>query len=295
MEHVVKFNISNMPAIMYADYGCCRKPILHVDRVASHDVLLLILSGCMPVVEDGREYFLKTGDIFFLKKGVHHWGETPFDENTSWFFIHFRHPDVDCTKPRNDIPELSDDFKRAQNVQLSEADYQRIITLPKHLHNMLNTDVHDKFKRIVELFNSDNPYMLAYVNGALHELLIDLYMLKHTNADSSSSAARIRKIYRFLSDNVEKPFSPSDLEAHMELSFKHIGRIFKEHTGITLHQCHTQFKIDHATRMLCNGNLNISEISESLGFSDPLYFSNVFKKHTGLSPRAYRNKYSAVL
>lgn len=302
MEHIVKIDMQTMPAIMYADYGCCRKPILHVDRVATHDVLLLILSGCMPVVEDGREYFLKAGDIFFLKKGVHHWGETPFDENTSWLFIHFRHTSnisdnghTGNTIHLNDIPELSPDFKRNKNVQFSEGDYHQVLSLPKHLHNMLNTDTHDKIKRIVELFNSDNPYMLAYVNIALQELLIDLYLIKSTNNKTDAMSTRIDKIYRFLSDNVEKPFSPSDLEAHMELSFKHIGRIFKEHTGMTLHQCHTQFKIDRATRMLCNGNLNVTEISENLGFSDPLYFSNVFKKHTGLSPRAYREKYSSVL
>ncbi len=302
MEHIIKFDMSTLPAIMYADYGFCRKPILHVDRTATHDVLLIILSGCMPVVEDGIEYFLKAGDIFFLKKGVHHWGETPFDENTSWFFIHFRHETnanhenlFNNTEDADIIPELSSDFRRTKNVQLAEADYHRVLTLPKHLHGMLNTEIHDKIKKVVELFNSDNPYMLAYVNSALHELLVDLYLFKRTNTDPDSSSARIRKIYRFLSDNVEKPFSPSDLEQHMELSFKHIGRIFKEHTGMTLHQCHTQFKIDLAIRMLCNGNLNITEISETLGFSDPLYFSNVFKKHTGLSPRAYRDKYSAVL
>lgn len=295
MEHIVKIDMQTMPAIMYADYGYCRKPILHVDRTATHDVLLLILSGCMPVVEDGREYFLEAGDIFFLKKGVHHWGETPFDENTSWLFIHFRHLDINDTDIYKGIPELSDDFRRTKNVQLVENDYHQLLILPKHLHNMLNTEIHHKFKKVVELFNSDRPYMLAYANGALHELLLDLYLLKRTNVDAGSTSARVSKIYRFLSDNVEKPFSPSDLEAHMELSFKHIGRIFKEHTGMTLHQCHTKFKIDRATRMLCNGNLNITEISENLGFSDPLYFSNVFKKHTGLSPRAYRDKYSAVL
>ena len=33
------------------------------------------------------------------------------------------------------------------------------------------------------------------------------------------------------------------------------------------------------------------DISESLGFEDPLYFSRVFKKNTGMSPREYRKKY----
>lgn len=290
MEHLVRFDISTMPTTLYADYGSCRKPILHVDRTADHDVLLLILTGCMPVVEDGTEYFLKAGDVFFLKKGIHHWGRTPFDENTSWFFIHFRHAEVS-----DDLPEISPDFYHKKSVHCTENDYKRALTLPKHLHNMLNSDLTDKFKKMVELFNSQNPYLIAYLNTCLHELLVDIYMTYHTTTGSDTGAERTRKMYRFLSMHVNEPFSTEAIEKHMELSYKHLCEIFKKNTGTTLHQCHTNLKMERATRLLCTTEMNISEISEYLGYSDPLYFSNVFKKNTGMSPRAYRQNYSSVL
>lgn len=290
MDHIIKFDISTLPTTLYADYGCSHKPILHVDRVVNHDVLLFILSGCMPVVEDGTEYFLKAGDIFFLKNGIHHWGETPFDENTSWLYIHFRHDDV-----KDDIPEISPDYTRIKYVYSFENDYRRVLTLPKHMHNMLNTDIGDKFKKTVDLFNSDNPYHIAYVNTCLHDLLVDIYMHKYNNFSPNSTSARVEKLYRFLQENVNKPFSTEDIENHMELSFKHLCKIFKSNTGMTLHECHTKFKIEKAIRMLCTTELNISDISEMLGFSDPLYFSNVFKKNTGMSPRTYRKNHSSRL
>lgn len=290
MEHVVKLDISTMPTVLYADYGCCRKPMLHVDRTVDHDVLLLVLSGCIPVVEDGREYFIKAGDVFFLKSGVHHWGRAPFDKDTSWFFIHFRHD-----APAETIPELSPDFRRMKNVHCSEEDYCRVITLPKHLPNVRNTDIEDKFRKLVRLFNSDTPYLMAYVNACLHELLTDLYVRKHKREEANSNSARIRRIYKFLAENVERPFSSDEIEAHMNLSYKHVGKLFKEHTGRTLHECHTQLKMERATRLLCTTDMTISEISERLGYSTPFYFSNVMKKHTGISPRAYRSKYSSIL
>ncbi len=290
MKHVIKFDISTMPTTLYADRGYCRKPMLHVDRIPNHHILLMILSGCMPVVEDGREYFLKEGDIFFLKKGIHHWGETFFDKNTSWYFIHFLHKE-----PTEEIPEFSPDFRPTKNVHCSEADYRRGITLPKRLSNMLHTNIEDEFQKVVRLFNSNNPYQIAHVNACLHTLLTDLYIQKQAKDASNGASARIQRIYHFLSENANRPFSSAEIEAYMGLTFKHIGKLFKEQTGMTLHECHTRFKIERATRLLCSTNMTISEISESLGYLDPLYFSNVIKKHTGMSPRAYRNKYSSVL
>lgn len=290
MEPIIKFDISTMPTTLYADCGYCHKPMLHVNRTANHDILLFVLSGCIPVVEDDHEYFLKAGDVFFLKNGIHHWGETPFDEGTSWFFIHFRHD----TSPA-DAPELSPDFRRTKNVHCLENDYRHIITLPKHLHNMLSTNIADKIKKIVELFNSDKPYQMAYVNSYLHQLLVDLYLQEQTKINPDSTSARIQRVYNFLLENVENPFESTKIEAHIGLSYKHIGKIFKEETGMTLHQCHTKFKIERATSLLCATSMTISEISEHLGYSEPLYFSNVFKKHTGISPRGYRNRYSGVM
>lgn len=289
MEHILKFNIATLPATLYADYGYSHKPILHVDRTADHDVLLFIISGCMPVIEDGKEYFLHAGDIFYLKRGVHHWGETLFDEDTSWFFIHFRH-----NEPDENIPEISPDYKLAKYIQCKEEDYHYVLTLPKHLHNMKNTPIEDKFKKLIELFNSDNPYLIAYVNTCLHDLLVDIYMYKHINHSPNSPSSRVDKLYRYLQENVNKPFSADDIEQYMDLSFKHLCKIFKNKTGMTLHECHTQFKIKKAIQQLCTSDITISEISESLGFSDPLYFSNVFKKHTGMSPKTYRKKYSGL-
>lgn len=290
MEHVVTFDISTLPITLYADYGYCHKPMLHVDRTAAHDVLLFVVSGCIPVVEDGHEYFLNAGDVFFLKKGIHHWGESFIEEGTSWYFIHFRHDAAS-----DDAPELSADFRHTPKVHCPEDAYRRMITLPKHLSNMRNTDIEDKIRRVVELFNSDKPYQMAYINSCLHQLLVDLYVIKHTTEKQDSTTARIQRIYNFLLENVEKPFAPEEIENHIGLSYKHIGRVFKEQTGMTLHQCYTKFKMERATKLLCSTNMTISEISEALGYSDPLYFSNVVKKHTGLSPRGYRERYGAGL
>lgn len=290
MEHIIKFDLSAMPTTLYADHGYCRKPMLHVDRIANHDILLFVLSGCIPIFEAGHEYILEPGDIFFLKNKTHHWGESFIPEGTSWYFIHFRH-----TTSTTDVPEFSADFRHTPNVHCLEENYRQVITLPKHLRNMRNTDIEDKTRKLIELFNSNKPFQMAYVNSCLHQLLVDLYIFSQSIEKTDSTSARIQRICNFFAENINKPFTPTEIETHMGLSFKHIGKIFKEQTGMTLHQYHTKMKMERATRLLCSTNKTITEISEALGYSNPLYFSNVFKKYSGMSPRAYRNKYSAIL
>ena len=49
-------------------------------------------------------------------------------------------------------------------------------------------------------------------------------------------------------------------------------------------------RLAHACRLLEEGTLSVSQVAEASGFRDALYFSRVFKKIVGLSPRAYREK-----
>ena len=55
-------------------------------------------------------------------------------------------------------------------------------------------------------------------------------------------------------------------------------------TGLSVQSLHEKLKIEQAKNMLSTGNFELSEISMALGFKNQNYFSNVFKKNTGLSP-----------
>ena len=53
-------------------------------------------------------------------------------------------------------------------------------------------------------------------------------------------------------------------------------------------------KIDKAKQMLREEQISISDISESLGFDTPQYFSRMFRRYTGTSPRDFRNSVLSV-
>ena len=75
------------------------------------------------------------------------------------------------------------------------------------------------------------------------------------------------------------------------LSRSRFEHLFKEITGATPHAYLIKIRLDKACYLLSNTSLNISEISDMTGFSDPLYFSRMFRKKFGIPPREYRKKF----
>ena len=51
-----------------------------------------------------------------------------------------------------------------------------------------------------------------------------------------------------------------------------------------------KIKIERAKYLLTENDRPVKEVAEMLGFEDAFYFSRMFKKYTGVSPQAFRNK-----
>ncbi len=71
----------------------------------------------------------------------------------------------------------------------------------------------------------------------------------------------------------------------------HLARIFKDETGHTFLEALTEYRMNRAQTMLRDARAKINEVAEALGYHDPAYFSRVFRRHLGVSPREFRRRY----
>ncbi len=71
------------------------------------------------------------------------------------------------------------------------------------------------------------------------------------------------------------------------ISVSHLDRTFKRVTGVTFERFVMVKRVDMAKRLLLDPALNIAQVAEKCGFSDPAYFSRVFRKLAGCAPREY--------
>ena len=97
------------------------------------------------------------------------------------------------------------------------------------------------------------------------------------------------KAIAFISENLHKKIVLSEVASVTGLSYVQFLRRFQSYTGVTPTEYVSAMKIQKAKNLLCDGELLIKEISALCGFENEYYFSNFFKKHTGLSPTDFRN------
>lgn len=89
--------------------------------------------------------------------------------------------------------------------------------------------------------------------------------------------------------------TPNDFAKELHTHVNHLNHCLKEFTGKSTTEIIAEKLISEATDLLQNSDWNITEIGNSLGFSYPQYFNLFFKKHTGKSPRAYREEVAPVI
>ena len=80
------------------------------------------------------------------------------------------------------------------------------------------------------------------------------------------------------------------MASQLHLSAKYLSDLLKQETGKTALELIHLFVISEAKNMIVAGDRSISEIAYQLGFENPPYFSRLFKKEVGMSPKEYKNR-----
>jgi AraC family transcriptional regulator of arabinose operon len=99
---------------------------------------------------------------------------------------------------------------------------------------------------------------------------------------------RIRRAVDHLSKNLSKRTRLPQLALYCGLSVSRFSHLFHRETGKSPGQYQEDLRMHQAMQSLRRTDQRISEISNTLGYDDPLYFSNRFHHYTGMSPRAFR-------
>ena len=94
----------------------------------------------------------------------------------------------------------------------------------------------------------------------------------------------------FMNENIENRLTLKELASHFGYSESYMYRLFYKETHFAPMNYFLHMKIKRACQLLRNTNLKVNQISFKLGFEDPYYFSRIFKKIVGQSPKDYRNE-----
>lgn len=101
----------------------------------------------------------------------------------------------------------------------------------------------------------------------------------------------IRRAQEYIERRYTDPeLSLNEVAAHVNLSASHFSAIFSQETGKTFKEYLIEARIRKAKELLRMTSLRSADIAYQVGYSDPHYFSSVFKKNTGFTPMEFRSR-----
>jgi AraC family transcriptional regulator, transcriptional activator of pobA len=156
------------------------------------------------------------------------------------------------------------------------------------LFNKMETEYHnnpDEFSKSIILSHLDS--LLKYAQRFYKRQFIDRKPLTGITLNKFNECLRIH----FESSNAGENGLPTvtNIATQLNLSPRYLSDLLKHETSKTALELIHLFVISEAKNMIVEGERSISEIAYKLGFENPPYFSRLFKKEVGMSPKEFKN------
>lgn len=141
-----------------------------------------------------------------------------------------------------------------------------------------------------ELLQKPYQYLIT-IHSCIELILIEINRAKIENGDEIwKPDALFLKFLEQVRNNFSQNFPVSHFAKILGTTQAKLNELSKLHTNKTAQNVIYSLIISEAKRLLFYTSLSIKEIAYALGFNDPFYFSNFFKKHTGKSPLDFKKE-----
>lgn len=243
-----------------------------------------------------------------LKSGLIHYGKTKYDHERGAMF--FKKPNQIITiqdvelKDKGFTIRIHEDFLIGHPLfneikKYNYFDYETSEALhvsPREeeivwsLYDKMETEYHnnpDEFSKSIILSHLDS--LLKYADRFYKRQFIDRKPL---------SGVTVTKFNESLNEYFEKGEvkekglpTVNYIASKLFLSPKYLSDLLKQETGKTALELIHLYVISEAKNLLSFGEISISEIAYRLGFENPPYFSRLFRKEVGMTPKEYKSKF----
>ena len=112
-------------------------------------------------------------------------------------------------------------------------------------------------------------------------------VVQSRDKQSSSSVERAKA---YIAERYNKDISLDEVSKEVDISPYYFSKLFKEETGENFIEYLTGLRISRAKQLITGSDMTMKEICTEVGYSDPNYFSRIFKKNVGVTPTEYKDR-----
>lgn len=230
-------------------------PITINPQTHRYDELVYFISGNGTTSINGKNNNYKSGCFAFYKMGTVHDEVNPVPCDIIW--LHFSH--------------------NIQSINLKEGVFTDnngvLLTLLKKL-------------RQFSVEQKNHSQLL--IESCLAEIVVTVEQLQNTPTPINTRL-NIEKIVNYIDQNINEHIDFAAIAKDNNYSYDRFRHIFSDHFGISPHSYLTLQRIEYAKRLLKNSDLSITDVAFNCGFNSSSQFTNIFKKHIGVTPKEYKN------
>lgn len=230
--------------------------------------ILYVANGKTHFWFDGREEIVSTGHMVLYKpeeiqKYVYY-----LEDNPEVFWIHFTGSDV-------------------KNILAYHG-----ISLDEHVFYCgVLPDYKALFRKIIQELQLCRYGYEDYIASLFNDILLLVDRQQHEQKKATGDIQeQIERAAAYFNENYNTKISIDDYAESLHISTNWFIHNFKQYAGMSPAQYILSLRMVNAQSLLERTTYNIKEISEIVGYENPLYFSRVFKKEIGKSPAQYRKE-----
>lgn len=230
--------------------------------------ILYVANGKTHFWFDGKEEIVSTGHMVLYKpeeiqKYVYY-----LEDNPEVFWIHFTGSDV-------------------KNILAYHG-----ISLDEHVFYCgVLPDYKALFRKIIQELQLCRYGYEDYIASLFNDILLLVDRQQHEQKKTTGNVQeQIERAAAYFNENYNTKISIDDYAESLHISTNWFIHNFKQYAGMSPAQYILSLRMVNAQSLLERTTYNIKEISEIVGYENPLYFSRVFKKEIGKSPAQYRKE-----
>lgn len=245
----------------------------HRERPEGVDQYILIYcqKGSGWCMIGNNKYDVRENQWLIIPRGMPHTYESNNSNPWTIYWVHFT---------GNEAPIFGDNCYIPSDIPASETSR----------FSDRNNIFEEIFLTLSDNYSVDN---LRYASSLLYTYLATFrYLKKFRKYNSQQERIDTNDIadmaVRYMNDNIERKINLTELASYIGYSTSQFSLIFHNKTGHSPLSYFNLLKIQHACKLLETTNLKINQICSKVGIDDNFYFSRLFKKIVGISPKKYR-------
>lgn len=198
----------------------------------------------------------------------------------------------DSTGSKKALKELLHTFHIGPNTNMRN--YKSfLLTINDYCHmSLLHTDIHPS--HILKLALSIGTRIESIMSLSKAEQITNdicrKYCLLVKNYANSGFSKLTKGVIAYIELHLDEELHLSEIASHFRKNASALSNLFHRETGETLTNFIQQTRIREALRLFNTTDMSVSEVATAIGYHDFSYFSKIFTKIVGMSPRTYKKK-----